>query len=214
MITAQPYRARPGKRMLTAKASGSVCVDGEWIDIKAGLDRVEAGHPIIQAAPHLFGSATVAAPRVSSPGGVKRVQSWHLRTNADSEADVICLDSRTPRFEVSLGLDLIGKIEREIHDALGFGVVETGGYLLGHAWDYIVMRTGPGPRSQHSADRFTLDDSHVRGWLNENPIFGSSVTGTPHGEPRRRPFRYRPPRMGRALRRFAERLPRDHRHAG
>ena len=97
------------------------------------------------------------------------MQSWHLRTNADSEADVICLDSRTPRFEVSLGLDLIGKIEREIHDALGFGVVETGGYLLGHAWDYIVMRTGPGPRSQHSADRFTLDDSHVRGWLNENP---------------------------------------------
>jgi len=61
-----PSRPRPDKRMVTATASGAVCVEGEWIDIKAGLDRVEAGHPIIKAAPHLFGLSSNGATRPRS----------------------------------------------------------------------------------------------------------------------------------------------------
>ena len=157
MIRAEPYRPRPNKTMLTAKASGTVCIDGEWIDIRAGLDRVEAGHPIINARPELFGLESTRSPAPAK--------------TARPKTKVSLVRDRTPRFEVELTPDLVCSIEEEIRETLGtYGIVETGGYLVSHRLDYIGIQTGPGPKSTHAAHRFQLDDSAAGRWLDSDPL--------------------------------------------
>lgn len=81
-LVPHPSQPRPGKTMLTAKASGTVYVDGETVNIRAGLDRVEAGHAIVKAAPHLFGLPSNGATpaRSAAPTSVRapETQPWRL----------------------------------------------------------------------------------------------------------------------------------------
>jgi hypothetical protein len=157
-----------------ATVSGEVPYDGGLEPITAGVTYIADGHEIVRRFPHMFKPAPGTWPTKLRAEPARRAAT--AAAGAPPRAAlptrrVSLLRGGTPRFEVRLTADLVWSIEREISATLStYGIVETGGYLVSHRSDYIVIQTGPGPKSTHAPSRFQLDDSAATGWLQSDPL--------------------------------------------